>query len=112
MVFTDPWRLTIQHFIKNNPDTPDIIFSIVSSFLQTLWTHVERSTYQFTNYFLVLVLDRMHESKVSYFILIVVDEDIGRLDISVDETTCQYLTVTLTDILDYFDSFSWFHFLI
>ena len=111
-MFTDPRWLTIQHFIKDDTNTPNIIFSIISSFLETLWTHIKRSSNQFTSNLLILILNGMNKPKVSYFVLIIMNENIGRLNISMYESTCQYLSITLTNVLNYSNSFGWLHFCI
>ena len=73
----------MQHFVKNDPQRPDIVLDSVNIVLESLRAHVQGRSY--IHSFFGVGSDSLGETEVSNFGDFVFHEDVGRLEIAVEE---------------------------
>ena len=98
-----PWSLPMQHLVKYKTHRPQIRFVIVFLLHQQLRRHVQRRPhYRFQNR--LLVLYRFGKTKVTYFALSTLDQDIGWFQIPVDDILVVEVLDPLHNLLQVADS--------
>lgn len=80
-----PWGLPVQKLIGHDPDGPNIVLDRVNVSLQGLWRHVKRTAHVVPLSF-GGVSDLLCESKIRDLGLPVFHENVGQLQVSVQET--------------------------
>ena len=103
-----PRYFSMNHFINDNTHWPDIIFDRVDVWSEGLWTHVKGwadidclfgiGSYSFS------------KSKISDFSNFVLDEQISRFQVSVQEPSVPQMPETFDEVSDYGDGFLFWEF--
>ena len=84
-ISTWPRSDTVNEFVKNKSNWPNITFTSVRSSLKHLRRHIQRSSYQWMHEFILNIIDFFGKSEICDFKNILVSQNICRLDISMND---------------------------
>ena len=79
-----PWRVSKYHLVHHESQTPDIRFGSISLVFQKLRRHVEWSSTNISHFFPTKDISPGCKAKISNFVVSVFDQNVSRLDISVN----------------------------
>lgn len=79
-----PWWSPKQHFIKDDANRPNITLCCVWCPFEQLWSHVDWTANTGFEHLRSKVVDILGETEVSDLINVIVNENIGRLQVSMD----------------------------
>lgn len=95
--FGSPWGFSHKHFKVDDTECPNIAFETVFIVIKSFRWHVNWTSNIVRRIF--FRIDAFHsKTKVSNFNLMMWNEDIGRLEISVNDTVFRDLIVTINDL--------------
>lgn len=92
----------MQYLIKNDTYRPDIVFNGIDIAFECLRTHIERCS-NIILLFLGHPVISLSKSKVSNLIHVILDEDIGWFEISVQEPSISEIFESFVDISEDWD---------
>lgn len=102
--FSSPWSFSHKHFIVYDTKCPNIAFEAVFIIIKSFRWHID-----WTSNIVGRILFRINafhsKAKVSNFNLMMWNEDIGRLEISVNDIVFGDLIVAINDLCHQFHSF-------
>lgn len=93
-----PWRPSMQHLVKNDTHTPYITFIRELLISQDLRSSIERCSQKGQLLRLIGVFYDPTESKVTELSHALLEQDVGRLDVPMDDALTQQGTVPLCEM--------------
>lgn len=75
----------MNHFVKNNPQRPDIAFGCVLSSLENLGGHINGTTNAGFKHLRSKVINILSKAKIPNFIDTLIDKDVGWFQIAMND---------------------------
>jgi hypothetical protein len=77
-----PGGISMNHFVEDDAERPDVAFCCVLGFLEDLRDHVYRTAHKGFEHLRAVVVHIFGEAEVTDFVHSVIDEDVGRFQIT------------------------------